>query len=236
MRAHECECVLFDLDGCLYPAGNGLEEHCRQRIYSFMTDVLGVEDVPLAQALWHTAFRRYNQSLRALRACGYKFDADQYWRYIREGSGAFLAPAPDTAALLQHLRAVGIRCWVVTNCREHEALEALAQLGIPLELFDGVLGADFMGDSCKPEHAAFAKVIAHTGCNPHRTVMFEDSLRNLVTAKALGIRCVLVGDTTVTEEATDPALAAADGVVDARITHCTLAHVQASAMSAALGL
>lgn len=234
--AAPCDCVLFDLDGCLYPAGNGLEEFCRQRIYSFMTDVLGVEDVPLAQALWHTAFRRYNQSLRALRACGYKFDADQYWRYIRDGSAAFLAPAPDTAALVQHLRSAGVRCWVVTNCREREALEALAQLGIDAALFDGVLGADFLGEVCKPESSAFAKVLAHTGCDPHRTVMFEDSLRNLVTAKALGIRCVLVGDTTVAEETTDPGLAAADRVLDARIPHCTLTHVRACAIAAALGL
>ncbi len=66
--------VLFDLDGCLYAAGNGLEDYCRQRIYSFMTSHLGVEDESLARDLWHVAFRRYNQSLRALRACGFQFD------------------------------------------------------------------------------------------------------------------------------------------------------------------
>ena len=60
------EDVLFDMDGCLYPIHNGVEEYCRERIYTFMTDVLGVEDVGLARELWLTAFRRYNQSLRGL--------------------------------------------------------------------------------------------------------------------------------------------------------------------------
>jgi len=228
------EDVLFDMDGCLYPIHNGVEEYCRERIYTFMTDVLGVEDVGLARELWLTAFRRYNQSLRGLRACGYRFDEDQYWRYIRDGSHVFLIPEPATLALVQHLRDIGVRCWVVTNCREREALETLAQLNLPVELFNGVLGADFMGDVCKPEPAAFAKVIAHTGCNPRATIMFEDSVRNLVAAKALGMRCVLVGDTTAAEETQDAALVAA--TADARIEHCTIEHVRASSLAAALGL
>ena len=224
--------VLFDLDGCLYAAGNGLEEFCRARIFSFMVEHLRVESTTLASEVWHVAFRRYNQSLRALRALGYQFDSDLYWRYIRQGSLGFLSPAPETAALLRELRQKGVRCWVMTNCREREALETLEELQIPVSLFEGVLGADFMGDVCKPELAAFEKVVKHTGCDPLHTAMFEDSLRNLVTAKALGMRTVLVGATTLAEEGPAQELLAA--TLDASISVCTLAEVRASSIAAAL--
>jgi FMN phosphatase YigB (HAD superfamily) len=135
--------ALFDLDGCLYPIGDGLEDHVRERIFAFMVERLRVADAALARELWHVAFRRYNQSLRGLRACGYSFDADAYWRFIRGDSARFLSPAPHVGALLQSLNAVGVRCWVFTNCREREAIEALHALDIDPALFRGVLGADF---------------------------------------------------------------------------------------------
>jgi FMN phosphatase YigB (HAD superfamily) len=139
--------ALFDLDGCLYPIGIGLEEHVRERIFAFMVERLGVSDAALARELWHIAFRRFNQSLRGLRACGYAFDADEYWRFIRGDSCRFLTPAPQVQALLRSLNDAGVRCWVFTNCREQEAVEALRALDLDPSLFRGVLGADFQARS-----------------------------------------------------------------------------------------
>jgi len=49
-----------------------------------------------------------------------------------------------------------------------------------------VIGADSMGDVCKPEPAAFQKAITICGAAPKEIVMFEDSFKNLRTAKGLG--------------------------------------------------
>ena len=49
--------LLIALTGCLYAADNGLEEHCRRRIYEFMVLRCGVEDVTLAESVWTVAFR-----------------------------------------------------------------------------------------------------------------------------------------------------------------------------------
>ena len=215
--------ALFDLDGCLYPIGNGLEDYVRERIVAFMVERLGVADAALAQEIWRTAFRRYNQSLRGLRACGYQFDADEYWRFIRGDTARFLTPCAQTCELLRSLNAAGVRCWVFTNCREREAHEALVALGLDASLFRGVLGADFQGGVCKPEPAAFARVLQHTGCDPRRTVFFEDSLKNLVTAKALGMHTVLIGGATAAEEG-----GALAGVVDAQVPLCGLDAVRAA--------
>jgi hypothetical protein len=106
------------------------------------------------------------------------------------------------------------------------------------------------GDVCKPEVAAFERVVAHTGCVPAQTVMFEvracsqqsallaaaqltraaatpqDSFKNLVTAKALGMRTVLVGGATLAEEGPEHALVGA--TLDARVAVCGLDAVRAA--------
>jgi len=215
--------ALFDLDGCLYPADNGLEEHCRARIASFMVEHLHCETEELARAIWAVVFRKYNQSLRGLRAAGYRFDEDAYWHHIRDAASLrLLSPAPGVRALLELLNAAGVRCFVFTNCREKEAREALEALQVPLSLFCGMVGADAQGTSCKPERAAFAAAFAAAGCEPESTVMFEDSLKNLATARALGLRTVLIGGVTAAEEGGDASW------VDACVPECTLEALRAS--------
>jgi len=53
-------------------------------------------------------------------------------------------------------------------------------------VFEGIVGADSMGEVCKPEQAAFQRAIDICGADPKATVMFEDSFKNLRTAKELG--------------------------------------------------
>ena len=102
---------------------------------------LGVETMELAAALWEVAFRRYNQSLRGLRAAGYKLDENAYWEFIRAGADRFLTPDSGVKALLESLPQ---RKWLFTNCRELEAKQALTLLGLD-GFFEGIIGADAMG-------------------------------------------------------------------------------------------
>jgi putative hydrolase of the HAD superfamily len=67
-------------------------------------------------------------------------------------------------------------------------------------LFKGVIGADAMGDVCKPDPAAFEIALRMSGADASRTVLFEDSLKNLRTAKALGLSTLLIDSKTAEEE------------------------------------
>ncbi len=49
-----------------------------------------------------------------------------------------------------------------------------------------------MGDMCKPEEAAFNKVIEHIGAKADECVMFEDSIKNVVAASGMGMKTVFV--------------------------------------------
>lgn len=72
--------------------------------------------------------------------------------------------------------------------------------------FQGVIGADTMGNEAKPSPAAFHRAFAAAGVDSpgHQVAMFEDSLKNLRTAKALGLTTLLVGSATAAEEGAAP--------------------------------
>ncbi|KAK9846397.1 hypothetical protein WJX81_002980 [Elliptochloris bilobata] len=181
--------VLIDLDGTLYDIENGYEEHVRQNVFRFMVERLGVRDVATARMLWQEHFRVYNQSLRALRAARFSFDTSEYWDFIRAGASDFLRPNPALRALLESLPQ---EKWVFTNCSEKHCHIALELLGLQ-GCFAGVIGADAMGDAAKPAPTAFATAFKAMGeLRPGTHIaMFEDSAKNLATAKALGLTTLL---------------------------------------------
>ncbi len=67
-------------------------------------------------------------------------------------------------------------------------------------LFSGVIGADAMGDVCKPDLAAFEVALKAAGASAERCLMVEDSLKNLRTARSLGMATLLVHGHTAHEE------------------------------------
>ena len=73
-------------------------------------------------------------------------------------------------------------------------------------IFEGIISADSMGDCCKPEKAAFETAIRISGADPSQTAMFEDSFKNLRTAKELGMTTVLLAGETAVEEGITPEL------------------------------
>ena len=208
-----------DLDGTLYAIENGYEDACRARVFSFMVDELGFENADAAQNAWCPQFAKYNQTLRALRAgLGLEFDTETYWTRTRGDPRAFLTPNAEAREALRCADAARaarisraepgslnelkkLKKYVLTNCAEKQAKESLAALGL-LDAFDGVFGADVMGDTCKPCVEAFRKVQKIAGFDYARTAFFEDSVKNLAAAKTLGATTVLVASATAREEGT----------------------------------
>jgi putative hydrolase of the HAD superfamily len=133
--------------------------------------------------------------------------------------------------------------WLFTNCSEKHAIYALELLNLKVQpeanficfahgliclhtlnrfsltmhqdCFTGVIGADMMGDTCKPEPAAFQIALNHIGAKPENSAMFEDSVKNLRTAKAMGMTTLLITGPTALEEgaSTPSALSHCDGIV-----------------------
>eukprot|EP00752_Nemacystus_decipiens_P018544 g16627.t1 len=204
------ETLLFDLDGTLYPLDNGYHTHVRQNMWRFMREKLGIED---PEKVWRPLFQMYNQSAKGLRVGGgYEFDLAEFWTYVRAGAADFIKEAPPgVKSALEKLPQTDKH--VFTNCNEIEAEEALALLGIRHH-FKGVFGAKSMGDTCKPDKEAFLGVLSSLGADPAKSVMFEDSFKNLVTAKSLGMSTVFVQSDTAREEGvSEEQLATVDAIV-----------------------
>jgi putative hydrolase of the HAD superfamily len=209
--------LLVDLDGTLYPIENGYEAYVRRNIFEFMHQELGVPSVEEAKRIWQPLFAKHNQSLKGLREGGFKFDTEQYWDFIRRDADKFLTPDPKVRACLQCLPQTK---WILTNCNEKHARIALEYLGLE-DCFEGVLGADFMGEQAKPQRAVFERALKHIGTQPQHCGMLEDSLKNLKQAKEMGIHTILVAGPTLLEEAggsLDSARLAAQHGVNAAIT------------------
>ena len=87
------------------------------------------------------------------------------------------------------------------------------------DCFRGVIGADAMGESCKPERKAFEVARQRCSADPCRTAMIEDSVKNLRTAKALGMTTVLVASATTHEEGASAS--DLEAYVDAHVSELT---------------
>ena len=174
-----------------------------------MVDELGFENADAAKNAWRPQFAKYNQTLKALRAgLGLEFDTETYWTRTRGDPSLFLTPNAEAREALRcadaaraALKKKKLKKYVLTNCAEKQAKESLAALGL-LDAFDGVFGADAMGDTCKPSVEAFRKVQKIAGFDYARTAFFEDSVKNLAAAKTLGATTVLVASATAREEGT----------------------------------
>ena len=193
--------LIFDLDGCLYDANCGYVEHIRSNVFKFMVNKEWCSTVEEAKSIWTPLFKQYNQTKRGLRANGYKFDDKEYWAYVREGASEFIS---KDESLSLFLNSITNSKYIMTNCAETEAKSLLELLGISNH-FNKIYGADFLGDICKPEKDAFEMVLRDIGIEGPQAIFFEDSYKNLVTAKEIDMQCVLVkgGGLTAHEESVD---------------------------------
>ena len=92
-----------DLDGTLYAIENGYELACRERLFEFMVERLGLPSKDAARELWRPHFATHNQSLKALRAAGFVVDSDEYWAYTRGDASTHLGANDDAIAFFESL-------------------------------------------------------------------------------------------------------------------------------------
>mmetsp|Transcript_13713 Transcript_13713/g.17868 ORF Transcript_13713/g.17868 Transcript_13713/m.17868 type:complete len:277 (-) Transcript_13713:157-987(-) len=201
------------MDGTLYPADNGFLHKSRERLVEFIYSDCELDRSEDALALWKQHFKKYNQSLKSLRdGAGFSFDEDRLWQELRRDGPQFFKPDPEVIDAIQGLKQ---RKVIFTNCREKEGIECLKLLGLADE-FEEVYGSDFMGTTAKPQKEAFVKLLKHLDVEPSRAILFEDSRKNLHTAKSLGMGAVFIhreGKEHIHESVTAEELEGLDAVV-----------------------
>lgn len=202
----EVDTLLFDIDDTLYRVSSGFSDHRNGPVVEqFMIDELGFETAAEAKELRDEYFRRYHSTLVGLKAATAEgklprpFDQASlgaYWARHCDYS-TYLAPDPELIADLLSLKNdAGMRMAVFTNSPRAYGLKCLTAMGLD-GVFpeENIFAVEDVLPECKPQPEAFSKVLRALGAEPQRTVMFEDSMKNVRACRELGMRTVLIDET-----------------------------------------
>lgn len=210
--------LLFDLDGTLYDHACGYEEEIHSNIFDFMVETKGgkfddITNLEEARRAWQPIFDKYNLTKRGLIGEGYVFDSKYYDTYVRRGAEKYFKKDKELRSFLESFPP-RMKKVIFTNAPESSANEILTLLGVR-DLFSDVLGTDFLESKvCKPEPAAFSRVLKHLFSidvdsleslesyheRNQRICYFEDSFKNLKAGKKLGFRTVFITSETLRNE------------------------------------
>lgn len=177
--------ILFDLDDTLYPTAAGLMREISARMSEFMVEQVGIsprEVDRVRQDYW----ARYGTTLRGLYI-ERQMDPQAFLDYVHDVDLAkYLRP---DARLNAALAALPQMKSIFTNAPANYARNVLGALGIEKH-FTEIYDINFIAYESKPAPAAYVKVAAALPVRTVECVMIDDTARNLVPAKALGMQTV----------------------------------------------
>ncbi|XP_047333156.1 uncharacterized protein C24B11.05-like [Impatiens glandulifera] len=191
------DCLLFDIDDTVYPNSSGLSSQCTNNIIEFMTKNLGVDEHKAPQ-LCVSLYKEYGTTMAGLKATGYDFDYDHFHRFVH-GRLPYEILKPDPA-LKSILQSLPIRKVVFSNANRDHVNMIINKLGLE-GCFDDMICFETLNNQttspfilCKPSDDAFKQAFIKAKINiPHKTLFFDDSIRNLQTAKRMRLHTVWVG-------------------------------------------
>ncbi|PLX92989.1 MAG: pyrimidine 5'-nucleotidase [Desulfuromonas sp.] len=180
--------LLFDLDNTLYAPECDLFSLIDVRINRYMQEVVGIAEGEV-DGLRRQYWADYGVTLQGLiRHHG--VDPDDYLHYVHDVDVATrIGPDPQ---LRQTLERLPQRKAVFTNGSHEHAVRVLKTLEIT-DCFDAIFDIRIADYIPKPHPQPYQNVLDRLDATPGDCVMIEDTEANLRTAKALGMRTVLVG-------------------------------------------
>ncbi|PLY11794.1 MAG: pyrimidine 5'-nucleotidase [Desulfuromonas sp.] len=215
------EAVLFDLDNTLYDPKHDLFSLIDVRINRFMVEEVAIP-VPEVDGLRRRYWRDYGATLQGLIR-HHRVDPEAYLDYVHDVDIASRI-IPDER-LQGSLAALDAPCHVFTNGSREHATRVLDALGVGhhfTQIFDVRIAA-YMP---KPNPEPYRRVLETLAADPRRCVMVEDSAANLVRARELGMKTVLVYGGTQ-ESGFDLQVADAAAAAEAITQHFILPREQA---------
>lgn len=182
---------LFDLDNTLHDASHAIFPHIDKAMTLAVRQTLGV-DAEQANALRNKYWKRYGATAIGL-ARHHGVNLHHFLQRSHDFDVAALVRAER--GLSAALRALPGRKVLITNAPLHYAKAVLRHLRL-LKHFDSLWGIEEMrmhGEfRPKPSSALLRYVLAREGVPAARAVLVEDTLENLRSARAVGLRTVHV--------------------------------------------
>jgi len=203
--APEVDALMFDIDDTLYTVSSGFSDHRNAEVtVKFLVEEVGFASYDGAKLLRDEYFQRYHSTLKGLAIASREgklprpfneLELGEYWSQHCDFE-KYLKPDPLVIEALRTLRDdAGLTLVAFTNSPVKYALRCLDFLGLRGIFADkNVFGIEDVLPASKPEQIAFEKVLNAAGLRADRTVMFEDSMKNIKACKAMGMHTVLVSE------------------------------------------
>ena len=185
--------ILFDLDNTLYPLSVGLTKAIDERMTAYVQRHKSVS-VEEALTLRQEYMANHGSTLRGLQMTG-AVDADDYMRDVHDV--VYESYLALDEALDRELGALAnVRKAIFTNAPLEHAERVLRLLGIERH-FEQVFDIRFMEYRAKPDPFAYERALSALQADPARTLLVEDTARNLPPAHTLGLTTIFIGDAPV---------------------------------------
>lgn len=182
----EVDCWVFDLDNTLYPAECRLFDQVSRRMGEWVAAYFGVERDD-ATKLQKDYFHAHGSTLRGLME-RHGIEPGAYLDYVHNIDLSLVAPSPSLDRALARLPG---RKLIFTNATVAHADRVMKRLGVDHhfeDIFD-IIAADYVP---KPAPEVYTQLVERHGIDPERSVLFEDSARNLAPAADIGMKTVWV--------------------------------------------
>ena len=197
---------IFDLDLTLYGPEANIMAQVRDRIALFVEKHFNIGSDE-AHKIRHTYWKKYGTTLGGLMAEN-KVEPNGYLDFVHDVDMDLLRPDAD---LRRQITSLPGRKIIFTNADAPYAERVLAARGLD-NLFEDIFDIHRMQHVPKPAAASYDSLCAQLDINPTRALFAEDSVHNLLPAKALGMTTIWVNhgtepDSGDTEEFVDHEIA-----------------------------
>jgi putative hydrolase of the HAD superfamily len=181
------EYILFDLDETLYPREAGLMQAISERILLYMTQKVGIpaEDAPAKKRAY---YQQYGTSLKGLMH-DFQIDPKDFLAFVHQPNPAnFFGASPPLARMLEE---IPLRKVIFTNADTPHAERVLNTLQVR-PYFEQIIDIEAIHYKSKPDPLAYQQALNLLGALGRRCIMVDDTARNLIPAKDVGMTTILV--------------------------------------------
>jgi putative hydrolase of the HAD superfamily len=180
--------LIFDLDETLYPRQAGLMQEIGVRINRYLIENLHLPQ-DQANELRQRYYHQHGTALRGLVVERPEVDPEDYLHFVHDiRLTDYLRPDPELA---QMLRSIPLAKVIFTNATVEHARSVLSILGIA-DQFADIIDVRRVEYVSKPNAEAYARLLNILQARGDECILIEDSARNLLPGKALGMTTILV--------------------------------------------
>ena len=179
---------IFDLDNTLYPPEENIFSQIDQKMTSFIADNLKISNEE-AFNIQKQNFIDHGTTLAGFMNSGNdKIDPDKFLEFVHDINLNSLKEDSDLRKILLLLPG---KKYIFTNGTKKHAENVLKKLNLE-NIFQSIFGIKEANYLPKPNLETYNLFLKTYKIDPKTSIMFEDMARNLIPAKELGMKTVLL--------------------------------------------